>query len=137
MKVVAAFPYKEAWTEKFGLVFVPVAYIGFPNIKRKIEFVEMLWDSGADITLIPKSFGEYLGFKIEKEEDIEELRGIAEGVVPVATRKVMIQLGEEVVNIRIGWALIEEIPLLLGRLDIIDKFTVELNCQDKMLVFSM
>jgi len=34
-------------------------------------------------------------------------------------------IGEQEVNTRIGWALVEEVPFLLGRLDIFDKFDIK------------
>lgn len=43
----------------------------------------MYVDSGADVTLIPKSFGELLGFRLESSK-IQEIKGIGEGTVPVS-----------------------------------------------------
>jgi hypothetical protein len=35
------------------------------------------------------------------------------------------KLGDMLMNVRVGWSLREEIPIILGRLDVFDKFDVE------------
>ncbi|MFQ6119187.1 MAG: aspartyl protease family protein [Methanosarcinales archaeon] len=83
----------------------------------------MYVDSGADITLIPRSFGELLGFKVNSSE-IQEIRGIGEGTIPVIIRESQLKIAEFVFNVRIAWALIETVPFLLGRLDVLDHFDI-------------
>lgn len=94
----------------------------------------MLIDSGADITLIPKRAGDCLGFEIEKET-IQEIRGIGEGVVPYIIKTVQIEIGEYQINGRIGWVLIEEVPFLLGRVDIFDQFDIGFDHSTRKVSF--
>lgn len=75
-------------------------------------------DSGADVTLIPLSLGKLLGLTIDKDK-IEEIGGI-KGSVPVIYHKIKVRIGEYNLPVQIAWALIEEIPPLLGRTDIFD-----------------
>lgn len=35
------------------------------------------------------------------------------------------KIGDVETSVRVGWALIEEVPLILGRLDVFQKFSVE------------
>ncbi|MEW6104397.1 MAG: retropepsin-like aspartic protease [bacterium] len=95
---------------------------------------QMLIDSGADITLIPKRAGDYLGFRIEKET-IREIRGIGEGALPYIIKPVQIEIGEYRIKGRIGWVLIEEVPFLLGRLDIFDQFDIKFDHLAKKVGF--
>jgi hypothetical protein len=91
-------------------------------------------DSGADITLIPKSAGEILGFELE-EGKIKELSGIGEGKVAVIPKVVKMTIGKEKFDCQIAWALIEEVPLLLGRKDIFDHFAILFQQWNKNILF--
>jgi hypothetical protein len=94
----------------------------------------MYIDSGADITLIPKSLGDLLGFDISTEA-IHEVRGIGETAIPVILKNIELKLGEYVLNSRVAWALIEEVPPLLGRLDVFDEFDVNFTQNEKKVIF--
>ena len=80
-------------------------------------------DSGADVCLVPKSVGEALGFSLEQGE-VQELSGVGEGRVAVAFKTVRMSIGGNPFDCRIAWALIEEVPPLLGRKDVFDRFAV-------------
>ncbi len=126
------FNFKEEKSRVFGDILRPVAEITFVNNKR--EILESVYvDSGADITLIPKSVGELLGFKIEKDDKIEEIKGIGERGIPIIIKKLMIRVGEKTVNVRVAWSLIEEVPLLLGRVDIFRLFDICFKKEEKTL----
>lgn len=93
-------------------------------------------DSGADITLIPRSVGDLLGFELDPEESIEEIGGIAGGIagsLPIVHRQVKIKIGNREIDTDISWALTEDVPLLLGRKNVFDAFHITFK-QDKRLV---
>lgn len=79
-------------------------------------------DSGADVTLIPLSLGKLLGLEIDQSQ-IEEISGIR-GSVPVIYTKVSLRIGDKEILTQVAWALLEEVPPLLGRTDIFDNFKV-------------
>ncbi|MBI2136204.1 hypothetical protein HYU06_03975 [Candidatus Woesearchaeota archaeon] len=107
----------------FGPILRPVARVFFIN--NNIEYPEHVYvDSGADISLIPKSIGDIIGFVIEKTDKITEIKGVGERAVPIIIKKIKLKIGDKVFDIRIAWALIEEVPLLLGRTDIFDLFDI-------------
>lgn len=117
------FDFKKEESRIFGQIMRPVARIILVN--GEIEAPEHLYvDSGADISLIPKSVGDILGFKIEKEDNITEIKGVGERGVPIIIKNVKIKIGERLFDARIAWALIEEVPLLLGREDVFNLFNV-------------
>ena len=128
------FPYRKVLSDEYGIIYIPIAIVELKNRDKRVR-CEMLIDSGADITLIPKSVGEYLGLAIERMDVIKELRGIGESIIPYITKGVELKIGEERFNARIGWALVEGVPLLLGRLDIFDRFDIKFLCKEKMVVF--
>jgi hypothetical protein len=128
------FPYREERSRIFGRIYRPVARVKFRSEEEWIP-EWMYVDSGADITLIPRSVGDLLGFEMNKEK-IVDITGVGGGTVPVTVKKTMISLGEEIYDARIAWALIEDIPPLLGRMDVFNKFEVIFKEEKKEVVFN-
>ena len=116
------FPYQKEKSKLFGEILRPL--IEF-EIKTNIGWVSAMGylDSGADITLLPLSFAKVLGVKIEDEE-IKEIRGIGDSAVSVMIKEVEIKIGDVKLKANVGIALIEEVPYLIGRKDIFNKFRV-------------
>jgi hypothetical protein len=50
-------------------------------------------------------------------------------------KTVKIKIGERIIDARIAWSLIEDVPLLLGRVDIFKLFTIYFE-KEKRTVFS-
>ena len=117
------FDFKKEESRIFGPILRPVARVILINNEK--EVAEHLYvDSGADVSLIPKSVGDWLGFNVEKEDSITEIKGIGERGVPIIIKKLKIRIGEKLLETRIAWALIEEVPLLLGRTDVFNLFDI-------------
>lgn len=101
---------------------------------QKVE-VFMCIDSGADITMIPLRLGRALGFKQDPSDKILEIKGVSGGGVPYVLRNVNLFLNGKQLNIRLAWALIEEVPLLLGRMDIFQKFKITFDEKQEVVTF--
>ena len=98
------------------------------------ETVLMLLDSGADLSLIPYSVGEAIGLEPDMSRR-SEMQGVGEGSVPYILSRVQISIGATEVPVRIGWTLIAEVPLLLGRLDVFRHFAIEFRTfENKILL---
>jgi len=122
---VITFKYhKEA--SPFGYIKRPIADIIIETETAKIEALLYI-DSGADLTMIPLGLGHALGFKQGPDDKILEIRGVSGGGVPYLIREASLIMNKKKLKIRLAWALIEEVPLLLGRLDIFDKFKIIFN----------
>jgi len=117
------FDFRKEESRIFGYILRPVAGITFINNGREI-WESVYVDSGADVTLISKSVGDALDFKIEKEDSITEIKGVGERGVPIIVKKVKIKVGEKLFEARVAWALVEEVPLLLGRTDVFNLFNI-------------
>jgi len=126
------FPYQKEKSKLFGEILRPL--IKF-EIKTKIGWVDAVGylDSGADITLLPLSFARVLGIKIEDEE-IKEIRGIGDNAVSVIIKEVEIKIGNVELKARVGIALIEEVPYLIGRKDIFNKFRIIFEEYNKRII---
>lgn len=127
------FDFREEQSKILGSVLRPVARIILLN--NGIEVPEHVYvDAGADITLIPKSVGELLGFRKEKDDKIEEIKGVGEYGIPIIIKKLKIKIGEKVFDARVAWSLIEQVPLLLGRIDVFKLFNITFK-DEKVVVF--
>jgi len=69
------------------------------------------------------------------DEEIREIRGIGEAAVPYVIRQVELQIGKTKFPCRMGVALIEEVPFILGRLDVFTVFNVEFKQKRREVIF--
>lgn len=126
------FRYKEE-SLVLGEIKRPVADVYLRTKKGLwIEFHPYI-DSGADVAMIPLSLGKLLGFEID-ENKIQQIGGIR-GSVPVMHTKTAMKIGERNFTIHIAWALIEDVPPLLGRMDVFDIFKVTFEQYKGIIVF--
>ena len=127
------FKYRQEKTPK-GIVFRPVALIEFESLAHGFIPAELYIDSGADVTLIPQSFGELLGFKLKHGEKAEQVGGIG-GKIPIVYRNVRIRIQNNVFKITAAWATTEQVPPLLGRKDIFDLYHVTFKQNLQIVIF--
>ena len=120
---MTTFPYRREPSAGFGTILRPVASVLLSTNTATLE-VAMYIDSGADMTVIPFRLGRALGFRQRPVERIVELSGIGGAGVPYAVRTARMRIGKSSFRIRLAWALIEEVPPLLGRVDIFLRFRI-------------
>ena len=127
------FEYRKEKSDILGKIYRQIIEVEFINPENEIEIPEILYfDTGADITLIPRSTGELLSLEVE-EDEIKEIRGIGGGIVLVIIKKLDLCLCDYIFKARIAWALIEEVPLLLGRTDVFKYFEFVINEEDLII----
>ena len=99
------------------------------------EKLNMLVDSGADITIIPKWTGEDLGLKLSPDEYVETAEGV-NGSVSYVVRNLTFKIDEHIFKAPVGWILTEEVEdILLGREIVFDLFDVEFKQSDEVILF--
>jgi hypothetical protein len=125
------FPYREEYSRLFGMIYRPVVPV---ELQSEQEWFpqRMYLDSGADISLIPRSVGDLLGF--EMTDNIQEMRGVGNVAIPVIIKTISVRLCDEEFFARIAWSLMEEVPLILGRIDIFDRFEIIFMQKEKKVV---
>lgn len=84
--MVVIFKYEKEKSRIHGEIKRPKAEIVLKTNEGEAK-ISCYIDSGADTTLIPRIFGDALGFELKKEE-IVELKGIGEGSVPLIIKEV-------------------------------------------------
>lgn len=50
-------------------------------------------------------------------------------------RNAEMEIGNECIKTRVGWALIDTVPLILGRLDIFARFHIEFREDENVIMF--
>ena len=95
----------------------------------------MYIDSGADLTMLPFGAGLALGFRQRGGEGVQEIRGVSGGGVSYLVRRITMELDGLRIQVRVAWALIEEVPFLLGRLDIFPRFEITFREADRTIAF--
>lgn len=126
------FSYRKEYSPVLGEIHRPSAEVILKHNDKIVLFYPYI-DSGADITLIPRSLGEMLG--LELNDNIIELGGLGDNKVPVLIKKIEIKIGRYIIPLHVAWALIEEIPPLLGRKDLFTLFLISFDEENKVIQF--
>lgn len=124
---------EESLGKKAGTILRPVADV---LLKTKLgEWVEYhpYIDSGADVTMIPLSLGKLLGLR-HNGLPVEKIGGIR-GSVPVINIKVSMKIGADEFLSDAAWALIEDVPPLLGRAAVFDFYQITFRQSLKQIIF--
>ena len=106
-----------------GRITRPIAtvFISSGSVRGKLA---MYIYSGADISMIPFRFGKAIGLRQTPRDTLREIGGISGGAVPYLLKRVDLGIGRTQFPVRIAWTLIEEVPLLLGRMDVFSRFRI-------------
>lgn len=126
------FEYREEDSGIFGRVLRPIVTA---EVRGKDEWKTFIGyiDSGADISIAPKSFGEALGLALN--QNIREVKGIGEARVPISIHGVDMRIGNVTLKVNFAIALIEKIPYILGRADVFKFFSINFREKLKKVVF--
>jgi len=122
----------QRYSAQLGEILRPMADVVLEAKRHRVE-VSMCVDSGADISMIPFRFGRALGFRQKPTDKILEIRGVSGGGVPYVIRRLNLIMNNQRLSIRIAWALIEEVPLLLGRMDVFSKFKITFDEKQELI----
>ena len=117
-----------------GNVLRPVAEVILEKDDLRVG-MPMYIDSGADISMIPLHFGEALGFKREDDDDIKEIKGISGAGLPYILKQVSLIINGKTLKINIAWALVENVPILMGRKDIFNQFRIIFDVRNGFIDF--
>jgi predicted aspartyl protease len=127
-----SFPYLKEQSRIFGVVTRPIARV---ILQRKYP-QWMYVDSGADISLIPLSVGRLIGLTRTREDRLQRIFGISRSSVSIIVKKISMRIGSSEFNARVAWSQVEEVPLLLGRMDVFPRFSVTFKERNQLTTFS-
>ena len=126
------FRYGTERSRLFGTIKRPVAKVYVRDASGNWVPCFMYIDSGADFTIIPYRFGLMLGLRLEGP--VEEVYGIGGGI-PIIIKRLELKIGDVIINARVGWSLREDVPFLLGRMDVFNEFNIEFREREERVIF--
>lgn len=118
------FPYKEKESGIFGKTKRPLIdlYIFSETNKNWLSIVEVLADTGADISILPRTIGEALVKDIKNGRYLE-IRGITPGAyTEVFTHNLICKIGGVEFKTPFAIADSDDVPPILGRFKGLDLF---------------
>jgi len=116
-------PFEVVFSPRLGRVKWPriSAMIIGPKASLRAQF---LLDSGADVSLIPRSMGQDIGLSIKGAVKCEG-RAVGGAFVPYYLCSVQVQIGDLRIPIRVGWSMIDQTRPILGRLDVFELLDID------------
>lgn len=111
--------------------YTPEVLVGVKSIDGSYRQFIMESDSGAALTLVPRSFADILGIPLEAGIPIT-LMGVGGSTFTCYVHKLDIDVvGEEMIQIPIAFAPTDDFPPLLGRLGVYDQRTITMDNEQK------
>jgi predicted aspartyl protease len=116
--------------------WMPMHIVNFILDDGTESAINMIIDTGADATYLPKRVGERLGLIRSPHDLIFEAKSVS-GAVPYLYRQMSININGIVLPIKIIWGQDdhEEDEALLGRLDVFDRFDVLFSQKKRKVIF--
>ncbi len=123
-------------SDQLGQIFRPIAEIAIKDNNGNWKYISTYVDSGADISVFQRSFGELLGVDIENGQ-YAKFGGAGGGEVEVYIHKVTLKLGEYVLDIRVAFCKKHKsrTPNVLGRLDLFHVFEIHFKNLENQICF--
>lgn len=115
------FSYRILTHKVFGQIKIPLITLTLKNTKS-VKLYAMV-DSGAVISIFPKSVCDLLGLKYEDGEGASLFSATREKI-QVRVHKVVVRIGDIEFEARVGFSEMEKIPYVLGRLDVLDNVEI-------------
>lgn len=125
----------------YGIKYSP-EYGSIPTIKLLLHVISpeglapfiFLFDTGADVSSLPVSAAEKLGIDLDKCPE-ESMTGYEGTTVLVYRSNIRVRFNKIILTIPCVFNPNEEVPILLGRAGILNKFNILLNGKKKELTF--
>lgn len=121
-----SFPFELRSSSIFGKVWRPVALVDFCSVGDQNIWttVRMIVDSGADYTLLPRSYAKALGINLEHDCKQFETIGIGGSEMVFVHPAVSVRLGDWQAKVPVGFLDRDAVPALLGRQQFFEALSV-------------
>jgi len=116
--------WREEGSESFGIVKRPIAEVHIKDKNNEWRAITMLVDSGADVSIISKSYGELFGHDLTKGRKIR-LKGIGADEVVAYVHTMDMLIGKHEQNIEVAIANADLKVNILGRRNLFDLFEIQ------------
>jgi predicted aspartyl protease len=129
------FPYKEEDSKIFGKIKRPrIDFDVYSEEKKEwIAIGEVLVDTGADLTVLPRNIGELVVEDITVGQYVE-IKGVVPSAVLIAfIHRLKIKIDSYEFRQRVAIADSNNVPTIFGRVDGLDRFKAYFNGNDLVL----
>jgi hypothetical protein len=124
--LIGSFPFTKIGKGYLGVIFRPlIDVLVFADKQNEWFPARMVVDSGADYTLFPKRFAEFLGIDLLNSCFAQTSTGIGGSETVYLYKKgIRIKIGDWEERIPVGFLERDDVPALLGRLKCLQKIGV-------------
>lgn len=118
------FSWREELSESFGKIKRPTAEIFVKDKNNNWRALTMYIDSGADASVINRSYAELFGHNVKAGKRIR-MKGFGEEEINAYLHTMKFLIGRHEVEVRVAVAENDKVPNVLGRIDIFNVFEVQ------------
>ena len=123
MPKIASFPFTFIGKTNVGKIYRPYAIVlAYSKVRKKWQPLEMIIDTGADYSLLPKRYAPILGIDLAQECQVETTAAIGGVETVYQYQKLPIRIGDCQKQVPVGFLERNDIPPLLGRLNCLELF---------------
>lgn len=134
MSIIANFPFKKIGKTDLGIVYRPfINALVFSSQREKWIPIEMLADTGADYTMLPRRYADILGIDLNIDCSPSTTTGIGGSETVYFYKFLKIKIGNWQKKIPIGFLERDDIPAILGRLKCIE--IIEAIFKNRQIIF--
>jgi hypothetical protein len=127
MPQIISFPFTYIGHTRLGKIYRPYALVHvYSKTREKWQPIEMIIDTGADYSLLPKRYAAILGISMD-ECEAEQTVGIGGIETIFQYKNLPIKIGDWQKKIPVGFLEKEDVPALMGRLGCIEALKVTFN----------
>lgn len=127
------YDYGSKSTLSFGIIPTIKILLAVESPQGNLPFV-FLFDTGADVTSLPSSAAEKLGIDLDKCPE-EPMSGYEGSTVLVYRSQISIVFNKKAFIMPCVFNPNEDVPILLGRVGILNRFNIILDGKGKQIVF--
>jgi len=129
------FDWQPEYSRSFGTVKRPLAEIYLKNAKGEWQPLFVYVDSGADVTVIKRSFADLLGVKLRSGK-FAEFAGIGGGKIETFIHHIDLRIGHyTLTGVEVAFCANDIPPNLLGRKGIFNIMDIYFKCLDEATCF--
>jgi hypothetical protein len=126
MSSTRSYEWKPQRSRFFGTVYVPVCTLSVRDRQDRWRDIEVIVDSGAVVTLLKRSFGDWVGLNVPSGKPIR-LSGITPPGVEAFVHDLAVRIADHEMTVPVAVASDDAPPNLLGRIGTFERLMIELD----------
>ena len=131
MKLI--YPYENKPSGSFGNILTVSLWLNVYSPRGIFPFL-FLFDTGADVSSLPNSAAEKLGIDLDKCPE-EPMSGYEGSTILVYRSQISVVFNKKTFSVPCVFNPNEDVPILLGRVGILDRFNIFLDGKRKQITF--